>query len=252
MAIGGMSMESYIEITWLNAFLILMNSSMLAYYLSMKPCKCYPIILYSAIIPAFACICFSPYEWLYMFVLEAAFFYWMYRNAWKIWLLMIAHRLLLHFTCYVLFGGSFHLGIYFVPMDCVPWLFWLLLIFSWLAMFLHRKMELSQQNFIYPFELLIKQKKLHLKGYLDSGNFMMEEGLPVMFLDEHYQTYFQNENIQWLMMATMQGEIRIACYQALARFPKMNYKPILIHFTKQMKLPLGANALLNIHMMTQE
>lgn len=245
-------MESYIEITWLNAFLILMNSSTLAFYLSMKPCKCYQLLIYSAIIPAVACICFSKYEWLFMLLLEAGCFYWIYRNTWKTWLLMIAHRLLLHFSCYVLFGGSFHLGIYFVPVNCVPWLLWIILIGTWLAMFLYWKMELSQQNFVYPFELLIKQTKLQLKGYLDSGNFMMEEGLPIMFLDEQYQTYFKNENIQWMMMNTIQGETRIACYKAQARFPKMNYRPIFIHFTNQLKLPFGACALLNIHMMTQE
>ena len=81
---------------------------------------------------------------------------------------------------------------------------------------------------------------------------MMQEGLPVLLLDDRYETYFDHTGIKWVMMNTAQGDSRIACYEASARVGKGSYHRVLIHFQPHMKLPLKANALLSIHMMTQE
>lgn len=245
-------MESYIEITWITGFLILLNATTLAFYLSAKPCAFYKLIGYSAIVPLIACLLFSKYEWMIMALVEGFFFWYIYQDAWKSWLLMIAHRLLWNFTFYVCHAGSFHLGIYFVPSETLPWMLWLVLTGSWLGMFFHWKLTLSQQNFIYPIQIKTSKAILKIRGYLDSGNFMMEEGIPVLFLQQKYEEYFQDESIQWIGMKTMQGSSKVCCYRAFAKVGKSAYHPVLIHFNQRMELPLGANALLNIHMMTQE
>lgn len=245
-------MESYIEITWITGFLVLLNSTTLAFYLACKPCAFYKLLLYSMMIPLAACFLFNTYEWLCMVLLEGVFFGWIYRDSWKGWLLMIAHRLLLNLTCYVFYEGSFHLGIYFVPSYVIPYLLWAVLIISWFGMFLHWKFHLSQQNFIYPIEIRTKRAIVKTRGYLDSGNLIMEEGVPVLFLDKSYEEYFLGENIEWVEMNTMQGTGRVRCYEVRARVGNTPYHKVLIHLNRTMELPMGAKALLNIHLMTQE
>lgn len=245
-------MESYLEVSWLSNFLILLNASTLAFYLGAKPCSFRYLMLYSTLIPLIAGFLFSSYEWFWMLMLEGGFFYLIYRYAWKNWLCMIAHRILCSISAYLWYGGSFHLGIYFVPSDRIPVLLWVILAFTWLGMFWHWKYELTQQSFLYPLEIQASKKVLHIKGYLDSANFMMQEGLPVLLLDDRYETYFDHTGIKWVMMNTAQGDSRIACYEASARVGKGSYHRVLIHFQPHMKLPLKANALLSIHMMTQE
>lgn len=245
-------MESYIEVTWITNFLILLNASTLAFYLAAKPCAFRYVILYSALIPLCACFIFHRYEWCFMLIMEGAFFYKLYRYHWKGWLLMIAHRLLCNLTCYIWYQGSFHLGIYFVGVNQVPYLIWMLLALTWLGMFYHWKLKLSQQNFIYPIEIKGSHVIVKLKGYLDSGNFMLEEGVPILILDRQYEEYFDQQSIQWIEMNTLQGEGRIKCCKAMARIQNAHYHSVWIHFSSKLHLPLGAKALLNLHMMTQE
>lgn len=245
-------MESYLEVSWLSNFLILLNASTLAFYLGGKPCTFRYLVLYSAVIPLAAGLLFHPYEWLWMMLIEGCFFVLIYRYAWKNWLLMMAHRMLCSVSAHLWYGGSFHLGVYFVPADQIPIALWVIFTFTWLGMFCHWKYELTQQSFIYPLEIRTTKEVLRLKGYLDSGNFMMQDGLPVLLLDARYETYFNHSRIKWVMMNTAQGTSRIACYEANARIAKNGYHRILVHFRAPLKLPLGAHALLSIHMMTQE
>lgn len=245
-------MESYIEVTWITGFLILLNAGTLAFYLSAKPCKYRYVLVYSALIPLMSCVIFHHMEWLFMLMIEALFFRIIYHDQWKCWLLMIAHRLLCNFTCYVWYGGSFHLGIYFIESAKLPVLCWLLLSISWLFMFYRWKIALSQQSFIYSLELRGCDKIVRLKGYLDSGNLILEDGLPVLFLDQSYEEYFNQADIQWIMMNTVQGQSRVKCHRVQARLCNAHYHPVWIHFTDNLHLPLGAKALLNLHMMTQE
>ena len=66
-------MESYMEVTWLTGFLILLNAGTLAFYLSAKPCRYRYVILYSAVIPLLACTLFHRLEWLFTVFIEALF-----------------------------------------------------------------------------------------------------------------------------------------------------------------------------------
>lgn len=245
-------MESYIEITWLTGFMTLMNSTTLAFYLACKPCAYYKLIVYSIFIPLFACLCFSMYEWIWMLLIEGLFFYWIFRDSWKGWSLMIAHRLLINLTCYVFYGGSFHLGLYFVCSDTFPWLIWIILVVTWCMMFFHYKYQLSQQSFLYPLEICTGSVIIKTKGYLDSGNLLMEEGRPVLFLDATYEAYFNQEHIEWIVMNTVHGQGKLPCFEVRARVGNTPYHKVLVHMNKQLQLPMNAKALINIHMMTQE
>lgn len=244
-------MESYIEVTWLSGFLTLMHASALAFYLANKPCFFWRMAAYSAVVPLLACFLFHRLEWLAMGMAEGLFAHMIYHQAWKGWLLMMAHRLLLNLSAYVWYGGSFHLGIWFAPGDTSPLGYWIVLALSWAAMFFHFKYTLSKQDFIYPIEIIGKAC-IRTKGYLDSGNLTMSEGIPVMFLDQHFETYFDASRIQWVMADTMNGSARLPCHPAKVRIADAPYHSVLICCKRKLALPLGAKALLNLHMMTQE
>ncbi len=245
-------MESYIEVTWLSGFMMLVQAGTLAFYLINKPCDYRRILIYSVCMPMLACVLFHPLEWIVMAGVEGMFAYWIFAYAWKGWLLMITQRLLLNLTAYVLYGGSFHLGIWFVPCASIPWLLWGVLFLSWAMMFFYLKYRLSQQDFIYPIEIAAKQSALRMKGYLDSGNLMMSEGVPILFVDSAYETYFDGTRIQWVISDTIQGSTRLPCHPARVRIKNAPYHDVLICCKQKLTLPLGAKALLSIHMMTQE
>lgn len=245
-------MESYIEITWFTSFLILLHSAMFAFYIAWRPQRFYKLLIYSAMMPLVSCFCFHRYGWVLTLIMEGCFFVWIYAYAWKVWLIMIANRLLWNFTCYVLFDGTFHLGIYFVPIDVIPKLLWLVLILSGCLLYRKWKHVLAQRDFIYPVQICTSRAKLDIKGYLDSGNLLENEGVPVIFIDQKYQEYFQNECIELVVMNTVDTTKVIKCYEAKARLQGAGYHRVLVNSEKSLQLPLGCNALLNMNMMIQE
>lgn len=245
-------MDSYIEITWLTSFLVLLHSSMVAFYIAWKPQPFYKLILYSALLPLFACFCFHRYGWVFTILLEGIFFIWIYAYAWKTWLIMIANRLLWNFTCYVLFDGTFHLGIYFVPISTFPWLLWLFLILSGALLFHKWKDALAQRDFIYPIRIFTSKVKLQIKGYLDSGNLLENEGVPVIFVDHKYEAYFQNESIELVVMNTVDATKVIKCHEARIKLHGGGYHKVLVNSEKTLQLPMGCHALLNMKLMIQE
>lgn len=245
-------MESYIEVSVITSFLLMLCSCMTAFYIAWKPQAFYKLCIYALLIPLFACLCFQPTGWLWMILLEGFFFWWIFAYAWRTWLIMIAMRLLWNFTCYVLFEGSFHLGVYFVPKEVVPWFLWAFLILA-LALLFHKwKDVLAQRDFIYPIQLMSSKASIKLKGYLDTGNLLCNEHTPVMFVDHKYEAYFVNESIELVVMNTMQCAKVIRCYEARVKVGNGAVHKVLVNSERSLQLPMGCNALLNMNMMTQE
>ena len=46
-----------------------------------------------------------------------------------------------------------------------------------------------EENCIYPVTLTFAKHQIHIKGYLDSGNFATYQGRCIIFLDAKYDTY---------------------------------------------------------------
>lgn len=245
-------MDSYIEITWFTGFLVLMHSSTLAFYVAWKPQSFLRLLGYSIAIPFLAILCFHPSAWCFMIALEAFFFWKIYRHAWETWLIMIANRLLWNMTCYVFYGGSFHVGIYFVPMETIPWLLWGILFGSWLLLYHKWKAALAQYDFIYPLRVVTSNVQLKLRGYLDTGNLLSSEGIPVIFLDVQYASYFHDESIELVVMNTVDATKVIRCHEVKAKVGDGRFHKVLVNSEKNLQLPMGCNALLNMNMMTQE
>lgn len=245
-------MESYMEVTWINSVLLLVHSITFAFYISYKPQTFNKMLIYALAVPSLACLCFHPSGWIWMVLLESICFWWIFRYAWKSWLIFIALRLLWNFTCYVLYEGSFHLGLYFVPISTIPWALWLFLILSWFVVFRKWKIGLAQYDFVYPTTIFTTKVKLKMKGYLDSGNLLSNEFIPVIFVDHSYEEYFKNESIELVVMNTVEQTNVIRCFHASARVGNGSVHKVLVNSEKTLKLPMHCHALLNMYMMTQE
>lgn len=245
-------MESYVEITWFTSFLMLLHSSTLAFYVAWKPQPFYKLVIYSMVLPFFACICFSKHAWIWLLLLEGGFFWWIYRYAWKTWLILLANRFLWNFTAYALFGGTFHLGIFFVPSKVIPWGYWFILLTTWVFLYHKWKSTLAQRDFIYPIQIVCEKTRLKIKGYLDSGNLLTCGGVPVIFLDQKYQEYFEHNRIELVVMNGVDATKVIRCKEAKMKVGDGGFHMVLINTEKSLHLPLGAHALLNMHLMTQE
>lgn len=245
-------MESYIEITWITSFFILLHSATVAFYVAWKPQPFCKLVTYSAVMPLFANLCFWNYGMLWMIFLEGIFFMWIYRYAWKTWLIMIANRLLWNFTAYVLYEGSFHLGIYFVPALTMPWFLWITLVTTWILLYHKWKSTLAQRDFIYPIQITSDKTRLKVRGYLDSGNLLTSGGKPVVFIDQKYQEYFKDNRIELVVMNGVDTTKVLRCKEAKLKVGNSGYHEVLINTDKHLNLPFGAHALLNMHVMTQE
>lgn len=242
-------MDSYMEVTFINTLLLLWLSTSISCYITWKPLARKKLFLYAITIAFVGSFLFARYEWMIMVLLEAFFFFWLWRYALKTWLVLIALRLLWNMTCYVLYQGSFHLGIYFVPSHVRPLPLWLFCLVT--IIFLQHKWKdsLGQLDFIYPCAIDTCGIRIKLHGYLDSGNLLTYNNIPVIFLDLKYAEYFKDECIELVVMDTIEKADMIPCYEASITLGRLAKRRVLINCEQHLRLPYHAQALLNMNMM---
>ena len=150
-------------------------------------------------------------------------------------------------TMFKLFKGSYHLGHYFVPIALNMTGIWLLYIsFIFILAFKWRH-YLKIQNYIFTITVYTKPK-LRLKAFLDTGNSLCMNHIPVIFLDSSYQHYFVNEkeNIYSFNHLDRIEEIKVyLCDVQLKGHKKCSY---YICCEKRILLEFNCRCLLNIEM----
>lgn len=240
-------MDSYIEISFIIQTLTMLISCMTAGYLSLKPISLKQSWMYSICIAFFACSFWSSYSWTLMFIIEVLFFLIYFRYRWKTYLLVITLRILVSATWYAIYRGGFHNFQYFLPMvSPIPPIL-ILIIILWL---LYRKWNywLGKLTYVYECEIDHLPLKKHFKGYLDTGNLLMLEDIPVIFMDEKYEEYFKDCRIHCLVMKTMSGTVPIMCYETNIRIQGLTKKKVYVHLKKETQLPMQCEILLNMNL----
>lgn len=241
-------MESYVEITFINNVFIMMTSTLAACYLMVRSLPIKQLILYSAVI-SFACVSlWSDVSWWLIIILELGCVWFIFRDALNIWLTTLALRLMMSLTCWVLYGGSFHLTAYFVPAGA--WMilnFWIIMIVLLAAMLLKWKYFLSQSTYVYRSYLYIQNKKRKMNAYLDSGNMLMSDQVPVIFLSGKYYEYLKNENIELIVMNTMNSTSAIRAYACELQVHGYQRHKVYACCDTLVKIPMNCSCLLNIH-----
>lgn len=243
-------MESYVEVTYLTNVLMILVSCQLAQYISLKPISSVRLAGYAIIQSFINCALWMANSWVICCIIEAVFFILFFTYAKKTWLISICIRYLFMVSGFVLLQGSFHNGIWFVPMHVsVIWL-WLVLILMSVLLFLKWNVWVAKMNCIYDTRIYTKDKTLRIKGYLDSGNLLSWQGTPVIFLPKNYHAYFQDERIELIVMNTIAETSILRCYLCELQLAGCQRHQVYVHCEKELALPQGCNALLNMKVMT--
>lgn len=240
-------MESYVEVSFLIQVLTMLISCMTAGYLSLHPLSFKQMFIYSILISFMACAFWMEFSWIIILIIEILFFLLYFRMSWKAFLLTIAMRFLLSFTWYVVYRGGFHNFQYFYPMRSPIQILILLFVILWL---LCRKWNywIGKLSYIYECKIEEIDQKHWWRGYLDSGNLLMMEDVPVIFIDQKYVTYLKSCRIQYLVMKTMSQSVTIPCYEGHIEIRGLMKKKVYIRCEKDMQLPMQAQILLNVNL----
>ena len=245
----GDEMESYIEISFVNQILLMVLSILIAGYITCKPVCLKENVIYSVSISLFCSLFWGTYSWLLYMCLEVFFFLLYFRYRLKTYFVYGSLRFLLSFTCYALWKGSYHLGMYYVPLHQKPFLFWTIEIILLISLLRKWKYFLGKLNYIYECTIQSNHKKFSVCAYLDSGNLLTLQGIPVVFLDPKYTLYFQGERMQFVNIQTVQGEQEIGCYEALIEIKGYASQHVYVHCKQNIKLPFRCELLLNMKLL---
>lgn len=246
------AMETYVEITWITSVVTICFSTLISFYVVYKPQSIKKMLGYSICISTYACISFFPYAWIGAILLEMVWYRILFRYAIKAWFIMLANRFLFGITCFSIMKGSFYCGIYFVPIEQIPYWYWIGILLLCILLICKWKYGLCQSDFIYHIKLGSSKNNLELKAYLDSGNLLMFQNKPVIFLSEQYQEYFCDCEKQWIKIYQVANKREIPCYLSQVKIGDGQWKSVFVSFSQTLDLPFSCNALLNLNMMTQE
>lgn len=242
-------MEGYIEVSFLFCFFTIYLSVKLASFSCMKMMKRKHMLFYSGIIAIHGCLFFD-YAWVCMVLWELLCYTWIFQSRKKVYFLAFAIRMLLFFSVFSWYQGSFHNGMYYLPADEHMWL--VCLLYAFVFYMLKRKWHtlLAQGNYVYPATLSFAEKKLHIKGYLDSGNLLCHKSLPVVFLDAKYASYFDEKNIELVVIDTIQKSGVMKCIKAKLYMDGTGTQSVYVSFVNTLHLPFDCEVLLNMNVMT--
>lgn len=242
-------MESYVEVSFLFAFVTSILCMRIAGYCCIKVMKRKDILVYAAASSLSGCL-FLPYAWLISILIEVLFFLFYFRCLKKVFLLGFAIRGLVFFSVFAWYGGSFHNSIYFVPLQESLWLVWVIYAGIWYMLQYKWKQLLAKANYVYQAKLLLPFKEVKVKAYLDSGNMLTHKTLPVVFLDAKYSSYFDKNSIELVVMNTIQSTGVLRCHECRMSIDGGKVQRVYVCCESSLTLPFHCEVLLNMNAMT--
>lgn len=238
-------MESYVEVTFLNDFLI----GVLAFYgsaffsLSKMQARSFFLLLF--IEQLFHILCFDESLFFLFYLYEIFFYFFLFHRQPKKGVMYFCLKYLLMFTCFKIFGGSFHLFHYYVPSSIRIYGLWL--IFVLLIVLLKEKWSsyLRVSDFIYDVTI-IGDKKIKVRGYLDTGNSLCVQNIPVLFLDESFVFCFNSFDQEKISFSTLNKEEEINVYLCEVQIDRYKSNQYYICCDKKVLLEWNCRCILNV------
>lgn len=243
--VGGKEVDSYVEVTWLNACLLAVFSFCIASYLIMKPVSLKRICLFSITVISVAVSCWFPFASILVFTITVSgMILWFYYQL-SCFALALGIFYGMSILQYVFLSGSFHNGIYFVPMnEGIVW-YWLGIIFVLIVLFHNGKVWFSGMCYSHPIQIKIGSKIFKMIGYLDSGNLVSFHQIPVIFLDKRYQEAFIDCEIELILLSTINGVDVCKVYEAQLKLEHGSWQKVYVNVEKRIDEELGATCILN-------
>lgn len=187
-------MESYVEIAFIHNFLTNVISVWMALYLIQKPLRGRRVIAYAFLSSFWSSFVFHDAGWIVLFMIEAVSFTFVFYRQKALYLAALMFRWLWHATCFVLWEGSFHLGAFFPWVHTPIYFCWFLYAALFLYLYTHAS-TLMKQRFIYGCTIYADEP-VHLRGYMDSGNFVSWNHLPVVFVCAEQRDRFKGKSCE--------------------------------------------------------
>lgn len=243
-------MESYVEVSILHNIATILLSFLMASYACVQPVPIRKMLIYALAVSIPGCLMFFPGSWGFPLLVEAVFFFWQFRLCAKSWMMMQVIRILWYMTSFAFYQDGFHNFLWFVPIRAS--VIWLWLVYGLMFVLLHVKWKdmLARMNYLYRLHIELADTTLHLNGWLDSGNLLSYEGIPVLFVSSSYEAYFKKQDIELVVMNTVDDTSVIRCYACMAAIEGCHKHRVLICCRNHVSLPLNCEVLLNMNMMT--
>lgn len=243
-------MESYLEVSFLYNICTLILSLRLGAYAAVQPISMRRMIMYATLLSALACFGWFPFAGVLVVLGEIVSLILFFRYALKTYVCAWILRLLLYGTSFVLYGGGFHNGMWFVPMDTkVIWL-WIVYILLFIILLIKCKDSFLKLSYIYEITMYLPHTCIKLKSYLDSGNMLMYQQIPILFVDKKYQEYFKEQRIELVVMNSIDTTSVIRCYACDIKIAGCCRKGVYINCDRHLQLPFHCSVLLNVNVMT--
>lgn len=249
-SLEGFYVESYLEISFLHNACTIMLSVLLGEYAATQPLSMRRVGIYAIMISTIGCFGWFPYAGLAVFIVEVAAFFFLFTYAWKTYMSALVLRTLFYLSAFVFYGGGFHNGLWFVPIHSGIIALWIIYGILALLMITKWKDTFARLSYVYECVLILQEKRIHFKSYLDSGNLMTYHQIPVLFMDKKYQTYFKKQRIELVVMNSIGATEVIRCYECEVQIAGCKKQRVYIHCDRHLELPFHCEVLLNMNVMT--
>ena len=240
-------MESYIEITFINDFLICLLAFYASAYFSLSKINLNIFILWILVEQFLHILIFNSIYYMYFYFFEICLYLFLFYKNYKKACMYICLKYAIMLTQFKLCNGSFHLFHYYVKTSTNIIGIWILYVF--LILLLKKKwhnfIRISDFIFIVYFNT---SNKLKLNAYLDTGNSLLCENIPVIFVDCKYKKYFMCENKKTIPLYSFNESKIIDVYFNQIQIDTHKKQSCYICCDERVFLPYGCECLLNIEM----
>ncbi len=180
----------------------------------------------------------------------ATYFIYLYffRNTIKKLMMYISIRYVLFLLQYIVFGGTFYIGYYFVDYSISLMISLIVCLFMSLCLHMKWNSFVDKKQFVYPMRVFMNDQTIQLKGYLDSGNLCVYEGVAIVFVDDKYKHNMNqcNGTLYAFKGVSQYENTLIYLVEISINYHKKQW--VYICFNNQINLPYGCECLLNIEM----
>lgn len=244
-------MDSFIEVAFVHCMLTIYLSALCGSAAAVQPLARSRMWLYAITISGIGVLLWTKYSYIVMAITEAMFLLLWFRRTCKAYIIALCVRWLSFLTCFILYQGGFHNGLWFVPVHAPILLIWLVYGIAYFGLHNKWRDQISRMSYIYEVSIYTRDQTLRVKGYLDSGNLLSWNSVPVLFIDKRYEEYFTKQDIQLVIRNTISKTDEICCYVCEAALSGCQRQPVLVCCENRMTLPMHCEVLLNLKMMTQ-
>lgn len=227
-----------------------MLSVQIAQMIAQQPISKKHSIIYVFLCTTLATLLWIPHSVIVVFVGEVWSFFFFFRYAYKTYFTALILRYLCMATMFLLYGGSFHNSYWFVPMHCPIWMVWILYGFVSILLMTKWSGVISQLSYVYEICIFTVDKNLTLPSYLDSGNLLTYESIPILFIDKKYHAYFKDQRIELIVMNSVCSSEVIRCYECVIQIQGCKKQSVYINADRNLILPFACCVLLNMNVMT--